>query len=178
MSVLALSLRVDLALCPRSILAIRPRSLSSLYPCYSTSLSVLALYPCFVLATRTPLVLASNLATAFLLSLFSSSLQGRFSPFLSDLELFSTYSHTYLLSWAVLSRRLTFAVIGRSGKQNKMHAASLLRNARTRSRATSPLRKPKDSRSASQWLTGQLGKWRSYFWYKNTCLTGKEKIRD
>ena len=36
-----------LYVCPRSILAIRPRSLSSLYPCYSTSLSVLALYPCF-----------------------------------------------------------------------------------------------------------------------------------
>ena len=57
----------DLALCPRSILEIRPRSLSSLYPWDSTSLSVLALYPCFVLASRTPLVLASNLATAFLL---------------------------------------------------------------------------------------------------------------
>ena len=59
---------------------------------------------------------------------------------------------------------------------SKMHAASLLRNARTRSRATSPLRKPGDSRSASQWLTWQLGKRRSCLWYKNTCLTGNGKL--
>ena len=58
LSVLALSLLFDLALCPRSILAIRPRSLSSLYILVSSSLqgrlsSLLLIslrpsfYPCF-----------------------------------------------------------------------------------------------------------------------------------
>ena len=51
--------------------------LSSLYPCYSTSLSVLALSLLFDLALCPRSI-----------SLFSSSLQGRLSPFLSDLELF------------------------------------------------------------------------------------------
>ena len=146
-----------------------PRSLSSLYPWDSTSLSVLALS----LSIR-PRSLSS------LYILVSSSLQGRLSSLLL-ISLRPSFYPCFRPRYKDASRPsfLTsncfrpipthiffheqysaegWPSLSSVDRRSKKHAASLLRNARTRSRATSPLRKPEDSRSASQWLTGQLGK--------------------
>ena len=167
--------------------------LSSLYPCYSTSLSVLALSLLFDLALcpRSAILVSSSLQGR-LSSLLLISLRPSFYPcfrprykdasrpsFLTSNCFRPIPTHIFFHEQYSAEGWPSLASVdqGRPEKQD-MHAALLLRNARTRSCATSPLRKPKDSRSASQWLTGQLGKRRSCLWYKNTCLTRNGRIRD